>query len=152
MPGTVSLTGKDTVSINGTILNGLADGECAVLTFPNDLTLLKTGKNGNTIYSFKYDGRQCQLVLRIIRGCSDDKFLNQLLSVYKANPPAFSLLQGFIVKNVGDGSGNMISDTYTLSGGAFKRETDVKEDADGGTEQSVSIYTLVFSNAPRQIG
>jgi len=41
-----SLTGRDTVIINGTVFNDLADGDCAALTFPTPLTALKTGKNG----------------------------------------------------------------------------------------------------------
>ena len=68
----VSLTGKDTVIVNGTILNDLADGDCAALTFPDFLTQGKTGKNGNTIYAFNTTGRRCKLVLRLIRG-SDRK-------------------------------------------------------------------------------
>ena len=148
----VSLTGRDTININGVIFNDLADGDCAALTFPNDLSVLKTGKNGNTLYAFNYTGRQCQLVLRVIRGSSNDKYLNQLLSIYKQNPAGFTLIVGELVKNVGDGAGNIISDTYTLSGGTFKKETEVKENADGDTEQSVAIYTLTFSNAPRSIG
>ena len=149
---TVSLTGKDSVIINGRIFRDLADGNCAELTFPNDITTLKTGKNGNTIYAFNYSGRQCQLVLRLIRGTADDKFLNSLLSVMKANPPAFTLMTGSLVKNVGDGAGNIVNDTYTLSGGTFKKETEVKENADGDIEQAISIFTLHFSNAPRSIG
>ena len=42
---TVSLTGNDTVIINGTIFNDLADAACAALTFPQTLTTIKTGKN-----------------------------------------------------------------------------------------------------------
>lgn len=148
----VSMTGKDTIAINGTILNDLADGDVAILTFPTDLTQLKTGKNGNSLYGFNNTGRQCQLVLRLVRGSADDKFLNQLLSLYKNDPSGFSLLTGNLIKNVGDGAGNIISDNYTLSGGTFKKETEAKENADGDVEQSVSIYTLMFSNAPRAIG
>ncbi len=148
----VSLTGRDSIIINGTVFNDLADGDCAVLTFPNDLTNLKTGKNGNTIYAFNYSGRQCQLVLRLVRASADDKYLNEQLSLYKNNPPAFTLLTGVLVKNVGDGAGNIVNDSYTLSGGTFKKETEVKENAEGDIDQAVSIYTLTFSNAPRAIG
>jgi hypothetical protein len=148
----VSLTGKDSVSINGVNITDLADGDCAALTFPNDLSNLKTGKNGNTIYAFNYSGRQCHLILRIVRGSSNDKYLNQQLSLFKNDPAAFTLMTGVIVKNVGDGSGNITNDTYTLSGGTFKKETEVKENAEGDVEQAIAIYTLMFSNAPRSIG
>jgi hypothetical protein len=147
-----SLTGKDTIIINGTILNDLADGDCAVLTFPNDITNLKTGKNGNTIYAFNYSGRQCQLSLRLVRGSANDKYLNQLLTLFKNDPAGFTLITGTLSKNVGDGAGNITNDTYSLSGGAFKKETEAKENADGETEQSVAVYNMTFSNAPRSIG
>ena len=148
----VSLTGRDTVVINGVIFNDLADGDCAVLEFPNDLTAQKTGKNGNTIYAFNATGRQCTLTLRLVRGSSNDKYMNQLLQTYKNNPPGFTLLTGSLTKQVGDGSGNVTHDTYTLSTGTFKKETAVKENADGDTEQAVAIHTLIFANAPRALG
>ena len=148
----VSLTGKDTITINGVIFNDLADGDCAVLTFSNVLTNLKTGKNGNTLYAFNYTGRQCKLSLRLVRGSSNDKYLNQLLSLYKNDPASFTLMTGALVKNIGDGAGNITSDTYTLSGGAFEKETEVKENSEGEIDQSVAIWSLMFSNAPRSIG
>jgi hypothetical protein len=146
-----SITGKDTIIIDGRILNDLAVGDCAALTFPNDLIQLKTGKNGNTLYGFNHSGRQCQLILRVVRGSGDDRFLNKRLSMFKNAPAAFTLMTGQMTKNVGDGRGNVSSDTYTLSGGAFKKETQAKENADGEIEQSESIYELTFSNAPRSI-
>jgi hypothetical protein len=148
---TVSLTGNDTVIINGTIFNDLADAACAALTFPQTLTTIKTGKNGNSLYAFNTSGKQCKLVLRVIRGSANDKMLNEQLSLYKQNPPAFTLMTGQLVKNVGDGTGNMVHDTYQLSGGIFENETDVSENADGDIEQAVSVYKLAFTNAPRQI-
>ena len=147
-----SLTGKDTISINGVNITDLAEGDVAVLSYPNPLTQLKTGKNGNTLYGFAFSGRQCKLVLRVVRGSSNDKYLNQLLSIFKQSPQSFSLMTGVLVKNIGDGSGNVTSDTYTLSGGTFEFQTEVKENADGEVEQSVAIYKLQFSNAPRSIG
>ncbi|RTL04655.1 hypothetical protein EKK58_10115 [Candidatus Dependentiae bacterium] len=147
----VALTGKDTIKINGRILNQLADGDCAVLTFPNDLMNIKTGKSGNSIYAFNYTGQQCELSLRVIRGGADDQYLNNLLALMKNNPALFSLMQGEFDKNVGDGNGNLTVDSYILSGGVFKKNPEVKENADGESEQAVTIYTLIFSNAPRTI-
>jgi hypothetical protein len=149
---TVALTGKDTIKINGRILNDLADGDCAALTYPNDISVVKTGKNGNSIYAFKYDGNQCDVLLRVLRGSSDDKFLNNLLAILKNDPAAFTLIQGEFGKNIGDGAGGITADVYIMSGGTFKKQTEVKENAEGDVEQAVAIYSLVFSNAPRTIG
>ncbi len=149
---TVSVTGRDTVTINGRILNDFADGNIAELTFPNDLVTLKTGKNGNTLYGFNYSGRQCEVTMRLLRGSSDDKFLNALLLTCNNSFATFALMTGEFTKNIGDGLGNIQTDTYVMSGGAFKRQTDVVENADGSTDQSIAIWHLIFSNAPRAIG
>ncbi len=149
---TVSVTGKDTVTINGRILNDFADGNIAELTFQNDLVTQKTGKNGNTIYGFNFSGQQCEVTLRLLRGSSDDKFLNGLLLSCINNFSLFTLMTGEFTKNIGDGAGNIQTDTYVMSGGAFKRQTDVVENADGNTDQSIAIWHLLFSNAPRAIG
>lgn len=147
-----SLTGSDTIKINGRILNDFADGNVAHLTFTADLVTVKTGKNGNSIYAFNNTGRQCDVALRLLRGSADDKYLNEQLSLFKNDPAQFSLLSGEFDKRVGDGTGAVTVDSYTMSGGAFKKQVDVLEDADGATDQAVAIYALVFSNAPRSIG
>jgi len=150
--GSVALTGKDTIKINDRIFNDQADQDAGVLSFPNDIAAVKTGKNGNSMYAFNYSGNQCEVTLRVLRGSSDDKFLNNLLALWKNNPAGFTLMNGVFVKNVGDGLGNITPDTYIMNGGVFKRNVDVKENTEGDTEQAVAIYTLVFSNAPRTIG
>lgn len=147
-----ALTGSDTIKINGRILNDFADGDVAVLTFPNELLQVKTGKNGNSIYAFNYSGQQAEVTLRLIRGGSDDKFLNNLLALFKNDPASFSLMIGEFIKNVGDGAGNVTQDIYNMTGGAFKKNTDVKQNAEGDVEQAVAIYSLIFSNSPRTIG
>jgi hypothetical protein len=149
---TTSLTGKDTQKINGRILNDLADGDCAVLEFPNDLSVVKKGKNGNSIFAFNYSGDTCEVTIRVLRGTADDKFLNNLLALYTNDPAAFTLMTGEFIKNVGDGSGGITSDIYIMSGGVFKKRPGVKDNAEGDTEQAISIYNLIFSNAPRTIG
>lgn len=147
----VSLTGDDVIAINGTTLVDFADGDTAVLDFPNDITMAKTGKDGNSIFAFNNTGRQCTLVLRLLRGGADDTFLNNLFNLYVNNPAAFVLLTGEFIKNVGDGQGNITQDIYLLSGGLFKRGVNVKENADGDVEQAIAIWNLLFTNAPRSL-
>lgn len=149
---TTSLTGNDTITLNGRILNDSADGDIGHLTFPNDIMAVKTGKNGNSLYAFNATGRQCELMLRVIRGSSDDKFLNGLFAEMAANPPAFSLVTGEFIKNIGDGAGNILQDIYVMTGGVFKKAPEVVENMEGNIEQAVTIWTLTFTNAPRSIG
>ena len=147
-----ALTGKDTIKINGRILNDFIDGDTAYLKFPNEKVQAKTGKNGNNIFAYNYTGKICDLTLRLIRNGADDIFLNNLNFALDNNPPGFSLMTGEFTKNVGDGSGNIKGETYVMSGGIFKKNPEVKENADGETEQAVVVWELLFTNSPRSIG
>lgn len=148
---TISLTGSDTVVVNGRVFADFADADIAALTFPNDIAQVKTGKNGNAIYALNESGRQSELVIRVIRGSSDDKFLQNLLTQQQSNFAGFVLMYGEFVKRVGDGQGNISADTYIVSGGIFTKQVEAKSNVEGDTEQSVSIYHMKFSNSPRVI-
>lgn len=147
--GAVSLTGSDTININNRVFTDLADGNCIELTFPNDIASVKTGKNGNSIYGLNESGKQCEVKVRLLRGSADDKFLNNLLAQQNANFAGTVLLIGQFIKKIGDGLGNITSDTYIMSGGVFTKQVEAKTNVEGETEQSVGIYTIRFSNAPR---
>src|SRR5665213_701306 len=145
----IALSGNDTININNTVLNDLADGNAVEMTFPNDIAQVKTGKNGNSIYGLNETGKQCEVKVRVIRVSSDDKFLNGLLAQQQANFAGTVLLIGQFIKKLGDGLGNITSDTYIMSGGVFTKIPEAKSNVEGDSEQSVSIYTMKFSNSPR---
>jgi len=119
------------------------------LTFPNDISAVKIGKDGNAIYSENKTGQMSELKVRVIRASADDKFLTGLLASQNASFASFVLMQGSFIKKLGDGLGNLTSDTYILGGGIFKRNVDGKANVEGDTEQSVSIYTLHFASSQR---
>jgi len=146
---TVTLSGNDSTIIDNIPLTDLADGDCTSLTFPNDIASLKTGKNGNSVYSLNESGNQAEMKVRVLRGSSDDKRLNAKMVQQQANFAGTVLMQGEFVKKLGDGLGNVTSDTYITSGGIFTKRVEAKTNTDGDTEQSVAIYTIKFSNAPR---
>lgn len=148
---TLALSGDDTVTINGTVLTDLADGNCVELTFPSEIAQVKTGKNGNSIFGLNEMGNQADVKLRIVRGSPDDQFLNNLLQQQQANFAGTVLLQGEFIKKIGDGLGNITSDTYILSSGVFTKIPEAKTNADGEVEQSISLYSLKFANAPRAL-
>ena len=145
----VAMTGSDTIVINGRSLLDLADGNCVELIFEEDIANQKTGKNGNSIYSLNESGRSAKVTIRIVKGSSDDKFLNNLFSLQGQNFAAFPLMFGTFIKQVGNGQGNITSDTYILNGGIFTKGIDAKTNVEGEADQSVSVYNLKFSNAPR---
>lgn len=149
---TLAMSGDDSIMINGRIFSDLADVDAVALTFPNDIANVKTGKNGNSMYGLNETGRQSEVVMRLIRGSADDKFMNNLLAQQMNNFAGFPLMVGEFTKKVGDGQGNITRDTYVMSGGVFQRQVDAKMNVEGDTEQSVSVYRLKFSNNPRAIG
>ena len=148
---TSSLTGKDTVTIDGRVFEDFGDGDIATLTYPNELVSVKTGKNGNSIFAFNETGRQADVEIRVLRASPDDKFLNSKKLVMEGDFPAFTTLTGEFVKRVGDGLGGVSREIYTLSGGIFSQSVDTKANVEGDTEQALSVYRFKFTNAPKSI-
>ena len=149
--GTVTLSGNDSLIIANRPITDLGDGDCATLTFPNEIATVKTGKNGNSIYGLNESGKQAELKIRVLRGSADDKFLNARLTQQEANFAGTVLMAGEFVKKLGDGLGNVASDTYITSGGVFTKRVEAKSNVEGDVEQSLAIYTIKYTNAPRVI-
>lgn len=147
----IALSGNDTLIIQDRILSDLADGDVGVLAFEGEVATVKTGKNGNAIYSLNENGKVASMTLRLIRGSADDRWLNGLFAQQQLDFAGFTLLNGQLIKKIGDGVGNIKSDTYILQGGVFTKSVDAKSNVEGDSEQSVSIYTIKFSGAPRAI-
>ena len=154
--GGVSLTGKDTLAIGATgaalrILADLADGDTANLDFPNNLVEAKNGKNGNVIYAFNATGKVATLMLRVLRGSPDDKYLNSEMNLFISDPAAYPLLAGEFIKRIGDGAGAVTNDVYKVDGGVVQKFPVVKENVEGDTEQSVTAFQVVFANTERSL-
>lgn len=152
----VSLTGNDTMALGSAgaalrIFADFADGDTVNLEFPNNLVEAKTGKNGNTIYAFNATGQVVNATVRVLRGSPDDKFLNAELNLYLADPAAYPLLAGEFIKRIGDGTGAVTNDVYKIGGGVVQKFPTVKENVEGDTEQSISIYLILFANTERSI-
>lgn len=146
-----NITGDDTFTVNGTVLNDFADGDISTLSFENDKWKLKTGKNGNSIWAYDYTGGNCKTKLRIMIGSSDDSLLQGILTTSDNSPAATVLINGQFVKNLGDGAGNMVRNVFTLLGGMIVRIPDAKGNAEGDTNQGVAEYMITFANATRSI-
>jgi hypothetical protein len=147
----LALTGSDVVKINDRILSNLADDDCVLLEYPNQLANVKTGKNGNSLFGWNATGLNVKMTLRVIKASGDDKYLNSLLASLNADAPAFSLLSGQFVKRVGDGATNISKEQYDVSGGIFTKMPGSKENVSGDTNQAVTVYEVLFSNSPRAI-
>lgn len=148
---TTAMSGNDTIIINNRVYSDFGDGAVVELTFPSDIAQVKTGKNGNSIYGLNTTGLQCELKLRLIRGSSDDIFTNNLLQQQNLNFAGFPLMIGQFIKKIGDGFGNITSDTYILGGGVFTKQVEAQSNVEGSTDQSIAVYMMKFTNAPRAI-
>ena len=148
---TAALTGNDTTIINDRVLADQGNGDVTTITYPNELTTVTTGKNGNSLYAFNETGNQVDVEIRLLKGSSDDKFMNSLYQNYRQDPPSFTLLTGEFTKRVGDGQGNVDNVTYSMAGGAFSQGVDSKDNTEGDTEQAVAVYRLRYANNQRSI-
>lgn len=148
---TNAITADDTLTIYGRTITDFADAGVSTFTFNNDLVGVKTGKNGNTIFTKNETGHNATAVLRILRGSSDDRFLQGKVDEIERDFPTVVLGSGEFVKRIGDGQGNVISDVYQLDGGVPTRKVDTQENVEGDTEQGVSVYNFIFAYATRGI-
>jgi hypothetical protein len=147
----VSLTGNDTFILNERILSDLADGDTINIDVPNDIAAGKSGKNGNIIIAFNATGKTTNISLRVLTGSSDDKYINSLYSSYVNDPASFPLVQGEYIKRAGDGSGNVSNIVYKLNKGYIAKMPVTKENVEGDTEQSVTVWNFNFHNTERLI-
>lgn len=148
----VSLVGQDTIIINDRVFADLSNGNVGQIMFENDSANVMVGKDKNAIYAFNAQGVQATVELRVMRGSSDDKFLNNLYSQQCANFVGTTLLTGVFVKKIGDGSGQVENDSYSMSGGIFMRSVDVISNVEGEPEQGTSTWRLRFTEVVRSIG
>ena len=145
------LVGNDTITINDRLIVDLPHGEVGKVSFPNDLVTVKTGKNGNAIYASNASGSQATFELKVLRGSADDAYLNEQIATYQNDPTKFNLMNATLVKMIGDGAGEVTSDTYILTGGVFTKMVEGVSNVEGDVEQAVSQYTMQFAMAPRAI-
>ena len=143
MSETYRLTGKDTVTIWGRTLTDFADGDIATITVDNNIASSVVGKNGNMIVAKDEQGKKCTISLRLLKGSDDDSKINGYYKTYELDSALFILGNGTIAKRLGDGSGNVVYDTFYLRGLHFTRAPyEVSVNVNGSTDQAVTVYTM----------
>jgi len=103
------------------------------------------------IFADNQTGKNAKCTLRIMRGSSDDVFLQGKITLSDQAFSSTILATGEFVKNLGDGAGNLLRDVYTLAGGMMTRYIDGKDNVEGDTVQGVAIYNITFASAVRSI-
>lgn len=146
-----ALTGSDTLTLNNRNIINFATDDVSTLDIPNNLVDMKTGKNGNTIFAENAMGFNGTLVIKLMRGSPDDQFVDGILNAMINSYATSVLIQGTFVKQIGDGLGNIINDSYTLSGGQIQKIPAAKSNVVGDTDQATTSYTIIFANVSRGI-
>lgn len=150
MASSYALTGHDVIILNDIPLKDFADGDIGTLEVNNDLFAMQTGKNGNTIFAYDEAGRNATLTLRILMSSNDDKRLNGMVPKHEGFESTI-LINGSVVKMVGDGAGNVSYNTYLLKGGMIQRKPNMTSNVNGETQQAVVEYVIQFADAERSI-
>jgi hypothetical protein len=145
-----ALTGDDQIIINQVPLNDFPDGDIGTLSIQNTIAEMTTGKDANTIFALNEAGKNAVLTVRVLMGSSDDKRLNGLIP-QTSRFASYSLVEGSIIKQIGDGAGNISYNTYMLSGGMVNKLPDVRINVNGDGQQAVVEYQIIFALASRAI-
>lgn len=144
MPGSATLTGNDTVQIDGRVFTDLADGDCVKISFPDNVATMKVAKNNNVIYAENKPGFKGTVELRVLLGSTDDKWLNSRMAQQSADFSGFNLMNCNFSKRVKDADGKASVKVWQGTGGIFTKMVETKTAAEGDTEQSVAVYTTEF--------
>lgn len=140
----ISITGQDSLQIDGRIITDFGLADYTKITFPNDIGMMKVSKNQNAIYAKNETGAVAEMELRLIRASADDRYMVARLQEWINNPSSFILLTSIFTKRVGNGAGVLVSDVYQLAGGTFKKVPEAKSNAEGDVEQSEVVYNMMF--------
>lgn len=146
---TNTIAGPDTLVLNNNVFKDLAFGDVSTVTFNNKRVEAHTGKNKNTIYAENATGDNAAVILRLVRGSNDDKFLQTIIAQQNMDFASSSLMVGTFSKRLGDGQGNVTFEVYNLQGGIVDKNPSSKSNSDGDVEQGVVTYEMFFSYAVR---
>lgn len=144
-------TGKDTIIIDGRLIEDLANGKVVEARFPNNISNSEVGKNGSSINTYIANGVLCEITLRVLIGSKTDQYLTLRKSQWENDPASFVALTGQFIKRVGDGTGTTKKIELNLEGGVFTKNVEMEEDTTGDLEQAVAIYSFRFPRTTRTI-
>ena len=150
MSSSYALTGQDQIILDNIPLKDFADGDIGTIEINNDLFAMSTGKNGNTIFAYDEAGRNATLTVRVLMSSNDDKRLNGYVPKHEGFAGTI-LIDGSVVKMVGDGSGNISYNAYLLKGGMVQRKPNISSNVNGETNQAIVEYVIQFADAERSI-
>lgn len=143
-------TGSDILDIDGELITDVADGDVVTITYPNELTGMKTGKNGNSVAVHNEMGREADVVIRVIKGSRDDKRLNTKVTAWKNRLDSFEPLTATFTKVI-TVDGGVANEVTSLRFGIPMKPVETKENVEGDTEQAIAVYAFRFADSDRAL-
>jgi hypothetical protein len=143
LAGDSTLTLENLSGDNQRTIVELANQRAIAVSFPNDTGTMEPMKGG-AVFAVNVSAKAASLAVRVIKGGSDDAWLNQKLNELLNNRTSAIALVGSVIGNFGDGQGNLRKLTATLTFGFVKKRVDLITDYNGDTEQAISEYNIDF--------
>lgn len=155
----VRITGNDIIQIGKSLdgaktITAFADGDYARLSFPNDIMNFTIGKNRNMIAAYNAMGTLAELELRLLRGCEEDMFLNNLFPSFDDDALSFNFIFAKIEKKLTASKSEKateISEKYTLRNGVISKAPEFISNVSGSTDQGVVIWQIRFAEFKREV-
>lgn len=163
MANQLRVTGNDIIQIGYqskadnalTTIESFADGDYARVTFPNDIMNFTIGKNRNMLAAYNALGNLAELELRLLRGSTEDKFLNENFPRFSTDAPDFNFLKVIIQKDLGvvdkSGEKQKIEEKYTLNNGIISKAPEIISNVSGSTDQGVVVWQIRFAEFKREV-
>ena len=143
-------TGSDILDFADGLITDVADGDTVVITYPNELMAMKTGKNGNSVAVHNEMGREADVTIRVIKGSPDDKRLNGIVTAWKNRLDSFSPVSATFTKVI-TVDGGVANEVTSLRFGVPTKPVETKENVEGDTEQAISVYSFRFADSDRAL-
>ena len=143
-------TGQDIIKFNDRVLNDFANGDVAIITYPNELHGMNNGKNGNAMAAHNEQGNQAELQVRVIKGSPDDKYLNSFVIAWKTHSSSFAPASAELTKVISVDNG-LTNEVTSLGFVIPSNNIETKTNTDGDTEQVVSVYRFRARRSERAL-
>lgn len=143
-------TGQDIIKFEDRILRDFANGDVAIIRYPNELHNMSNGKDGNSMGAHNEQGKIAELELRIIKGSPDDKYLNSKVIAWENHSPTFKPSTAELTKVISVDNG-LTNEVTSLGFILPSKKVDTKTNTDGDIEQVVSVYSFRAGTSQRAL-
>ena len=141
----VLLVGRDSVIFDGQdITKDLVDGDVVTIAPQGALNNVASTYGGKMIVAEDRNGQIHTMTMRLMRGSEMDQWLQSRYQEYHNDSPTFKTLNGSATQRIGDGDGNVITNTFAINNAVFSQSpVNATINTNGSTEQLVRQYEFV---------